>query len=162
VAAEDSDSQRQIERRTFLLHIRGCEIDGDGLIRKCESVVANRRDDAASGFSNRSIGKTGNVKRSVGSGGNVDFDIDDIRFDAIHGSAPSFEKHGFVVGENAKGRLSLERVGNPPQELELSRWLWLDHLPPVTGSIPTPSREIDFAGFASRILRVLIATYFME
>jgi len=46
------------------------------LIGKCEPVIANRGDDPATGFADRRIGKTGNVKRSVRSGGNVDFDID--------------------------------------------------------------------------------------
>ena len=62
VAAKNADGQRQIEGRTFLFHVGRREIDGDALIRGTESVVANRRDDAAARFTNGSIRQSDDIR----------------------------------------------------------------------------------------------------
>src|SRR2546422_4168944 len=98
MSAKDSNCHRQIECRTLLLHIGGAQINDNTLVRRAESVVADRRKYTIPGLPNGHIGKADDDELSIASRGNIDLDIDQVRFDAVDRSTPSFEKHLIVVG----------------------------------------------------------------
>src|SRR2546422_10443307 len=98
MSAKDSNCHRQIECRTLLLHIGRAQINDNALVRRAESVVADRRKYAIPGFPNGCIGKPDDNELSVASCGNIDLDIDQVCFDAVNRSTPRFEKHVLVMG----------------------------------------------------------------
>ena len=99
-AAENADRHGKIESRTFLLDVCRREVDGDVLIRKRESIVADRRHDAIARLADCGIGQSDNREASVVSSREIHFDIDKMSLDAKNRGTPSFEKHGIfrVVG----------------------------------------------------------------
>src|SRR5438105_4296838 len=107
MTAENSDGHRQIERGTFLLQIRGPEVNNDPLVGRSESIVANCGKNAVPRFANRGVGQADNHKLTVASRRNVHFNIDKMSFDAINGSTPSFEKHVWLWGESGQGEISV-------------------------------------------------------
>src|SRR5262245_48042983 len=108
MTAKNADGHRQVEGGAFLLHVRGREVYRDSLIRRTESIVTNGGARAAAGFANGGIRQTDDVELAVPSCRNVGFNIDKIRFDAVNGSAPGFEKHWQICERKiAKGEASL-------------------------------------------------------
>jgi hypothetical protein len=110
LTSKNAYRHRKVEGRTFLLHVGRRQIDGDGLIRKRETVVADGRNDAAARLPDRRVRQSDNIKIAIASGRDVDLHIDRIRLDAEHGSAPSFEEHEIVSRDYGRGKRRFESI----------------------------------------------------
>src|SRR5262245_51939261 len=70
-----SDGHWKIKRRAFFLHIGRTEIDHDLLVRRTETVVADRGKNTVSGFAHRRIRQSNDDDLTVSTGRDVHFDI---------------------------------------------------------------------------------------
>ena len=90
--AQNPHGHRQIEAGALLAHVGRREIDGHGLIRIAEAGIDERGFDALTAFAHRRIRHPDHneVARRAGRV-HVDFDVDQVRVDAIDGGAAGFE-----------------------------------------------------------------------
>src|SRR5260370_2623666 len=91
---QNAESNREVESRSFFLHIGRREIDGDVARRKPESAVVQRRANARIGLAHGGIGKTDEGESRFRRLSGVDFDGDAYRVDPEGRGRPNFCEHG--------------------------------------------------------------------
>ena len=94
-ASENAQRHRQIERRAFLAHVGGSQVDGDAMGRgKIVSAILQRRFDPLAAFLDGDIGQAHNVELAHLGRADIHLDFHEVRFDAEDGGAKRFEEHG--------------------------------------------------------------------
>ena len=91
--AEDSDRHRQVEARALFADVGRGEIDGHRLVGVSEAGVEERGLDSLPALAHGDVGHTdhaGVLCRTAGI--HVDFDVDQVRVNAIHRSRLRFEQ----------------------------------------------------------------------
>ena len=111
---EDAHGHRQIQGRTGLAQLRGCEIDGDPARRKHEPRVADRPADPFAGLLDRGVGQPDD--REAGQpGGDVHLDPDEPpvepmerggRDDSQHGATLAALAHPALTGRSPAAHLN--------------------------------------------------------
>src|ERR1700752_3219542 len=98
MGAENADGHGEIEARAFLLNVCGSEVDGDVRGRDVEAGIFYSGAHAVAALAHGGVGQADGVELFVVGfdPGEIDFDIDDVRIDAVHSSAESLEKHRVI------------------------------------------------------------------
>ena len=95
IGAEDADGHGQVEAGALFLDVGGREVDGDVRRRHVEAGVLDGGAHAVAAFAHGGVGQADGVKVIfLGLCRRVDFDVDDVRVDAVDSSAEGFEEHG--------------------------------------------------------------------
>jgi hypothetical protein len=114
-AEENADRDRQVERRTLLRQIRGCEVDGDPSRRIFEAGVADRAADSLARLLQGGIGQADDGEAGQ-PGRHVDFDADDAPLEPGDGGG---EDRGEHAAHGTGARSTPDFAGRSPRYLPL-------------------------------------------
>src|SRR5207247_936684 len=98
----DAKSNWKIKGRARLPHVGRREVDGDSMLGKRKSGIADRALDAISALANAGVGKA-HHREGRQPKGDVDFDVDRAGIDAEDGSRPKAGEHAPVPAKAGAG-----------------------------------------------------------
>jgi hypothetical protein len=91
---EDADGNRQVERRSFLLHVRRREVYGEMALRQPVAAMAQRGTDARIRFARGGVRKSDQSEAGLLGDASIDFDDNSYCFNPEGRGTPYLGKHG--------------------------------------------------------------------